>query len=105
MSIRVFAVAFLCGLIAPVAAFASPFGGQASQVVPCVNTAIYALVGSPDGGTFVWTPATITYQFGPPTHAGQWLLGLSGIPYVCIVSFDPLITWGATNIVMMGSSR
>jgi len=84
---------------------AFPFGGQASIVRPCFNQAIYAALGPPRGGPFIWTPTTRTYQFGPPSHAGQWLLGLAGAPYFCIVRIQPLTVWPGTHIIMMGSSQ
>lgn len=83
---------------------AFPFGGQASIVVPCYNQAIYANLGPPRGGPYIWTPATRTYQFGPPSFAGQWLLGLASAPYFCVVSIEPVIVWAGTAIDMMGSS-
>ncbi len=102
------AIGFLAGiaaLAAPLTALAFPFGGQASIVVPCYNQAIYANLGPPRGGPYVWTPSTRTYQFGAPTHAGQWLLGLAGAPYFCVVSRQPVIVWAGTYITMMGSSQ
>ena len=95
----------LLALVFPVFAFAFPFGGQASMVVHCYNQAIYANLGPPRGGPYVWTPSTKTYQFGAPTHGGQWLLGLAGAPYYCIVSTQPVIVWPGTYITMMGSSQ
>ncbi len=92
-------------LATPFAAAAFPFGGQASQVVRCYNNAIYASLGPPRGGPYIWTPSTKTYQFGPPSHGGQWLLGLAGAPYYCVVSIQPVIVWPGTYITMMGSSR
>jgi hypothetical protein len=92
-------------LLFPVVAFAFPFGGRTAQVVPCYNQAIYASVGAPRGGPYIWTPATRTYSYGPPTHAGQWLLGLAGAPYFCIVSVEPLNVWAGIAITMMGSSQ
>lgn len=109
MNMRASAVAgSLLGLLAlcvPLFAAAAPFGGMANKVVPCYNEAIYANLGPPRGGPYIWTPSTRTYPFGPPTHAGQWLLGLSGAPYYCIVSIMPVIVWEGTSITMMGSSR
>jgi len=84
---------------------AFPFGGQIGQIVMCYNDAIYADLGPPRGGPFIWTPATRTYQFGPPAHSGQWLLGLAGAPYYCLVSVEPIIVWTGIDITMMGSSR
>ena len=92
-------------LITPIIAMAFPFGGQAGTVRPCYNQAIYASLGPPRGGPYIWTPSTKTYYFGPPTHAGQWLLGLAGVPYYCIISIQPVIVWPGTYITMMGSSR
>jgi hypothetical protein len=88
----------------PLLASAFPFGGQISTVVPCYNQAIFARIGAPRGGDFIWTPATKTYQFGPPSFSGQWLLGLASAPYYCIVSIEPLIVWPGIAIDMMGSS-
>jgi hypothetical protein len=91
--------------IMPASVFAFPFGGQASVVIPCYNNAIYANLGPPRGGPFVWTLSTKTYSFGPPSHAGQWLLGNAGPLYLCLVTIDPIFTLPATAILMMGSSQ
>lgn len=95
----------LAMLILPFSAYAEPFGGQASFVWPCFNATIYALLGPPRGGAYIWTPSTRTYQNGPPTHAGQWLLGLKTIPFLCLYSNPPLVTIPGIGILMMGSSR
>lgn len=92
-------------LLMPTITLADPFGGQASIVVPCYNQAIYANLGPPRGGQYIWSPSTRTYQFGPPQHAGQWLLGLSGVPWYCIVQYQPLTVWPGRHIIMMGSSQ
>jgi hypothetical protein len=92
-------------MLTPALALAFPFGGQASQVLYCFNGAIYVNLGAPRGGPFIWTPATKTYRFGPPSHGGQWFLGLAGVPYYCIVSILPVIVFPGTNIEMMGSSQ
>ena len=98
-------LAFVC-ILMPSFAYAFPFGGQAGIVLPCYyNSTIYAVLGPPIGGPYVWTTATKTYQFGPPRHAGQWLLGLAGAPYFCLYSVSPEITYDAIAIIMMGSSQ
>ena len=98
-------IAMLCGAF-PFFAHAFPFGGQASIVLPCYyNSTIYTSLGPPRGGEFIWTTATRSYQFGPPTHAGQWLLGLAGAPYYCIYSLQPLIIYTGIAITMHGSSQ
>ncbi|PIR84189.1 hypothetical protein COU18_00335 [Candidatus Kaiserbacteria bacterium CG10_big_fil_rev_8_21_14_0_10_51_14] len=89
----------------PFVAFAFPFGGQISIFRPCFNQAIYALIGPPRGGPYIWTPSTLTYQFGPPSHPGQSILGLAGIPYYCLVSVQPIEVWPGIYIMMMGSSQ
>jgi hypothetical protein len=89
----------------PFVALAFPFGGEIGTVVPCYNDAIYAAIGPPVAGPYIWTPSTVTYQFGPPTHSGQWLLGLAGAPYYCLVSIEPIIVWPGIDITMMGSSQ
>ena len=91
-------------LLTPLTALAFPFGGQISTVVPCYNQAIFARLGAPRGGDYIWTPSTKTYQFGPPSFSGQWLLGLASAPYYCVVSIEPVIVWPGIAIDMMGSS-
>lgn len=92
-------------IVLPSIVSARPFGGAIGQIKPCYNNAIYAGVGPPRGGQYIWTPSTKTYSFGPPTHSGQWLLGLASVPYYCIISILPVIVWPGTAIDMMGSSR
>lgn len=99
-------VAFVSVILAvPFVTHAFPFGGRASTVLQCVfNSTIYANLGPPRGGEYIWTTATRTYQFGPPSHAGQWLLGLAGAPYYCIYRISPLTIYTGISISMMGSS-
>lgn len=94
----------IVALAFPSIVFAFPFGGQTSNVTKCYNQAIFARVGAPRGGDYIWTPSTRTYQFGPPAFVGQWLLGLASAPYYCVVSIMPIIVWSGIAIDMMGSS-
>ena len=98
------AIVGIIALCTPLIAAAFPFGGQAISVIFCYNSAIYAYLTPPIGGPYVWTPATKTYEFGPPKHVGQWLLGLASPPYYCLVSISPVIVFPGTAITMMGSS-
>jgi hypothetical protein len=102
--------------VVPTYAFAFPFGGQIgaggavcsgnpSPLIFCYNSAIYARLGPPIGGQYIWTPSTKTYLFGPPNHVGQWLLGLAQVPYYCVASISPVIVCPGTAIMMMGSSQ
>lgn len=95
----------VAALLLPSAAYAFPFGGRASIVLRCIyNSTIYANLGPPRGGEYIWTTNTRTYQFGPPAYAGQWLLGLAGAPYYCIYKISPLTIYTGIAITMMGSS-
>ncbi|MEK7132438.1 MAG: hypothetical protein AAB830_00105 [Patescibacteria group bacterium] len=108
MSNRLVSVVVLCGALlfsVPNSAYAAPFGGQTSFVFPCFNVAILAAIGPPNAGLYVWTPATRTYQNGPPTSGGQWLLGLTSVPYFCLVLPVPIYVLPGISISMMGSSR
>src|SRR3989338_10982256 len=104
---RFAAAVVLCAtflLSAPNPALAFPFGGQTSLVLPCFNVAILTLIGPPNAGFYLWTPSTQTFNNGPPTRGGQWLLGMAGIPYICLLWPVPIIVWPGIFINMMGSS-
>jgi hypothetical protein len=105
MKLRAVAALVATILLTPALTFAFPFGGAVGQIIFCYNNAIWVNVGPPIGGQFVWTPSTQTYQFGPPTHSGQWLLGLASPPYYCLVSVEPIIVYTGIAITMMGSSH
>ena len=84
---------------------AFPWGGQFQQVIPCFNSVIWALTGPPRGGAFIWVPgATRTYNYGPPSGAGQYGIGLAAPPYFCIVSPLPLIVFPGIIMTMLGTS-
>lgn len=93
----------------PALAFAYPFGGQATEVHQCYNQTIYVVLRNlavpSQGGILVWTPQTLSYAFGPPSHAGQWLLGLAGAPYICLYTIEPIDVRAADTIIMHGSSQ
>lgn len=96
---------FCAYMAMPTPVHAAPFGGQISQVIPCYNQVIWAMVGAPRGGPHIWSAGTKTYLYGPPRHAGQYILGLDGAEYFCIVSIQPLIVYSGKHITMMGSSQ
>ncbi len=96
---------FLCAALAPVVTSAFPFGGRITLFHVCYNETIFARLSAPVPGDYVWTTATRTYQFGPPRASGQWLLGLTGIPFDCLWSFNPTFPVPAIAIMMMGSSQ
>ena len=104
---RFLASALAAGILAtPFSAFAFPFGGQAFIYRDCpINGTKQVELSGPRGGSYVWTGSTRTYKFGPPSHTGQWILGLAGIPYFCIFSIFPLTVYPGIAITMMGSSQ
>jgi len=82
------------------------FGGQITKIIPCVNNVIYARLGPPRDGPYLWSPTvTKTYQFGPPKRTGQWLLGNAGPSYFCLVKVLPVVTYPGLIMIMMGSSK
>lgn len=89
----------------PVVAYAFPFGGAIYDIRACYNNAIFVKLSGPRGGSFVWTPSSRTYQFGPPRRTGQWLLGLASAPYYCVWSIFPVLVEPGTHIDMLGSSK
>jgi hypothetical protein len=91
-------------LVLPYFALAKPFGGSINVLLRCYNTAIFANVGPPRPEQVIWSPATRTYQFGPPRAVGQWLLGLVSAPYYCVYSIFPVLVAPGMHIDMMGSS-
>lgn len=97
----------LCAMLlfsAPNVALAYPFGGQTKIALPCFfSGSILALIGPPNPGIYLWTPITRTYSNGPPAP-GKWLLGLTSIPYICVIlPIGPVVIPGVA-IEMMGSS-
>ena len=90
----------------PPKAHAFPWGGQFNAVIPCFNAATWVDVGAPRGGEFIWVPgATQTYQYGAPSRAGQYGIGLAAPPYFCLVSPLPLIIFTGTIMTMVGTSQ
>lgn len=103
---RTFAAAIVGALLIPSITFAAqPFGGPISTIIFCYNQAIYTIVGPPRGGIYIWTPVTETYPFGPPSHSGQYLLGLYGAPYYCLVTIFPVHVEAGIAMTMLGSSQ
>ena len=91
--------------LSPITVRAFPFGGQASVVHQCINGVTYLMLGPPIGGPYIWSPSTRTYDFGPPSHVGQWFLGIAGAPDFCLVNVFPTEIWPGTYISMVGSSQ
>lgn len=82
------------------------FGGSIGKIIFCINNVTYTNLGAPRGGPYLWSPkVTTTYQFGPPRHSGQWLLGAAGPAYFCIESVLPLIVHPGLLMLFVGSSQ
>jgi len=84
---------------------AEPFGGQIQILQACYNDGIYVHLSEPRGGPYIWKSSTRTYPFGSPRRVGQWLLGLGGVPTICVINPFPLNVIPGTYITMMGSSQ
>ena len=90
----------------PRAVQAFPFGGQITFIQGCLaDDAVFVQLSGPRGGSYIWRSSTHTYKFGPPSHTGQWLLGLAGAPYQCVYNQVPLLFYTGSYITMMGSSQ
>lgn len=70
----------------------SPFGGQILAMKPCLNFAtgsFHITLGPPKGGSFIYQVGiSLSYLNGPPTHPGQWLLGMSAPGPRCATDID-----------------
>jgi len=99
------ALAVLIAVEAPAAALSVagvPFGGFVSFLLPCANGVIYTVIVNPDGigsGAYIWTPATITFAFGPPSHLGQAIIGAAGEPAFCYIPPSFVISGIGMNVV------
>lgn len=105
-------VFFLPGLV-DAALTGTSFGGKVLSILPCVSTFGPSLQVNilPAGGistSYIWTPATISFLAGPPTHPGQQILGVADIPFVCIIPspffFIPAVTLFGQRIQFLGTS-
>ena len=79
-------VIFVVGLLIPLQTNAVdlPFGGQIITIFPCAN-GLRLTLSAPTPGMYMYTPASFSYLNGPPSHTKQWLLGMAGPSYVCLV--------------------
>jgi hypothetical protein len=106
-------VVSVCLLLCVPVAHAQQYGGRIGDgarcdgraLVNCYNQVIWAGIGPPRSGNYIWAPGvTRTYEFGPPSHVGQWLLGLYAPPYFCVARLLPLIVCPGKIMTMEGSS-
>ena len=104
MQRRLFLSLFVVIVMVPLVATAFPFGGRVTVYHVCYNETIFVRLSPPTPGDYVWTRSTRSYQFGPPRFVGQWLLGLTSIPYDCLWSVSPIYVQPAIAIMMHGSS-
>ena len=62
-----------------------PIGGKVVGMFPCIHgggwtiTVVGFGIGS---GVFWYSPATVTFLYGPP-FIGEWVLGMSDVPTLC----------------------
>jgi hypothetical protein len=86
------------------------FGGRVATIAPCFSAlgpSLHVTV-VPFGGVpavaYIWTPLTITYSYGPPTHPAQQVLGLSDVPYVCFTPTTPPLPLYGLRMFSVGTS-
>jgi len=86
-----------------------PFGGAITGIIKgCMNGITWVSIGPPRPGWYLHTPYTRTYEFGPPRHIGQYLLGLYAPKMFCSKNLNlnnNLLVKEGLIISMMGSSR
>jgi hypothetical protein len=91
-----------------------PFGGMILFLFPaCIPYGgnaggSHIILGPPTAGKYMWSPGiSFSYLWGPPSHIGQWLLGMSG-PMTACVFMTPvgpqMYDWGWL-ILFHGSSQ
>ena len=84
-----------------------PMGGPVTDILRnCFDGVTWVAVGAPRPGWYIHMQGvTRTYTFGPPTHIGQFLLGLYAPKKFCAKNVGMgLITLPGLLITMMGSS-
>lgn len=79
-----------------------PFGGRILVYIPCINGAAYIVLGPPSPGSYVYQlGVSRSYMAGPPSHLGQFLLGMAAPGGVCTHGVDVLY---GSFILYTGSS-
>lgn len=69
----------------------SPFGGRIIYMQPCLYPfgGFYIRLGPPKGGSFIYQLGlSRSYLSGPPSHVGQWLLGMAASGIRCATDRD-----------------
>lgn len=79
-----------------------PFGGAVTAIIQCDEGLWLPKITPPTGGSYMWVPGTISYQCGPPSFPGQWLLGIADTFVPCTVKGK--IIGGGLRIQFHGSS-
>ncbi len=97
-------IVFFCFsvILAPIPTFAMiPFGGPIIEATFC-DEGIWIVSGPPNPGSFMYIYGTPFFPFGPPTHSGQFLLGLATGFSECTVG--PEVVGGGMVMYLFGSS-
>jgi hypothetical protein len=96
--------AIVLSALVPFSAYAiTPMGGLVTALVPC-NYGYLISVVNPGGigsGLYMWTPATISFLWGPPILK-SWVLGMTDAVLPCFVG-HAVVGYGQ-RITFMGSS-
>lgn len=99
---------FACGVLCALVLIPSiiygqiPFGGPI--IVPTIcDEGMHITIGPPTPMPLMWVPGTVSFAFGPPSHTGQFLLGMTGGFMICTDFGVPIN--GGLLILFHGSSE
>lgn len=91
-------ISFVVALPLSASAALVPFGGFITMQIPCSNGGFYLSVVNPSGigsGIYIWSPVGVHYPFFSP-HIGGAILGMAGVPAVCMFGKVPVYGMGIT---------
>jgi hypothetical protein len=105
---------FILVLIVATALFFTPtpanaqlaFGGMIVFMYYGCYEGNWIILGTPTPGSYMYTYGTLSYENGPPSHIGQWLLGMSAGFLTCTIQCgpSPCVIGGGPLILYHGSS-
>lgn len=104
--ILLISTAFALSFLPMERSYAQPFGGAITFLFPSCIEGIWLKLGPPTPGDYMYGAGSYSYLFGPPSHLGQWLLGLSGGFLTCSIPCHSgiCVIGGGRLIIYHGSS-
>jgi hypothetical protein len=82
------------------------FGGMILFIYYGCYEGNWIILGPPTPGSYMYTYGTLSYDYGPPSHIGQWLKGLYSGYLTCTIQCgpSPCVIGGGPIILFHGSS-